>query len=95
MSYGLRVRDIYGGVVFGTQERITRFIWESGILNSVHGGDSQELPQLQGLLSAQFAYQLSAAFDIATVTRAGNTISWSVTSAWGYFNYAIIVFAYT
>jgi hypothetical protein len=91
MSYGLKIRDSAGAVVLNVTDRITRFVWVSDVITSA---GSQVLPQLQGLETVEFAFmvELVAGGIAPTVSRSGNTISWTTYSS---APSVIFVFSYT
>jgi len=98
MSYGLRVRDSRGAVTLDVSDRVSRLIWMSSITNS---NGNQVLSELAGLKSTQFAIATNPSITntMPSISRSGNTISWTFWSdGYGFFsngNCIIYVYAYT
>ena len=90
-TYGLRIRDAAGNVTLDITNKITRFRWST--ISAVSG--SQDLPDISGLQTAEFAVPLAGGVG-HDISRSGTTISWTqASSPFTPANCIIFVFIYT
>jgi len=98
MEYGLRCRDNTGKIVLDTINNITRNVYMSA--QTASSNNSGALDQLNGIKSGEFCVPINADFTKSahTVSRSGDTISWTTWSYSGFITPAtciIFSFGYT